>query len=344
MRLWTALLCFAATYAAALEVASVHTPRRIVHVRKRHHRRSIHERALHEGAALSRAPPRGVQPFAAPRWVPAGGAANDADADAVLDAFSAQPVQLVASQAGAAAAAVPSIDASEAKAALAATQAATAVKEIAAISTANNEFQGQAQAQAAEAKVALQTAQEAAVEAKTILAETKVAAEQAAKTAAAKYYNEVKIAAGAALKASADARAKALKAAALGKAKAGLAAAEPFYNAMLRGQKVLVEYQTRAQELGAVANNLKSQAFVLAHMANGYQHVGQTNQARQIMAQAHALMNEAERAQSEAKRLRGVEEQINGLIPAYNEAANAALNNAKATFTGVDVPEQMVPY
>merc|ERR1719158_2702193 len=98
-------------------------------------------------------------------------------------------------------------------------------------------------------------------------------------------------------------------------------AAEPYHQYILRGQKVIVEYQTRAQELAAASNALKSQGMMLAGSADQYQLMGQTIQANQIMMQAHTLFNQGDTMKNEAQRLKAAADSINAALPTYQVAS-----------------------
>lgn len=263
----------------------------------------------------------------------------------------AQPVQFSISQsAGAAggagqfAAPTAALAASEDKAKSAVAAAEAAAKEVERITQENLGYIPIVQGAESEAKVALQTAKDAAAEAHALVAKTIPQANAVAMQAAKDYLMEVKQAAKDAIQGAADARAKAESAAEEKAAKAAAAAVEPYHLNMMRGQKVLVAYQTRAQELAAASNNLKAQAQMLASSAPHYQLQGHVIQANQIMMQAHELFNYADMMKKEALRLHGIATQIGGAMPAYAEAAQAASDAAQEAAGGGDLPAVPMPY
>merc|ERR1719217_721593 len=168
----------------------------------------------------------------------------------------------------------------------------------------NNAVVSPAKAYQAEAKVAAKNAKDALDDATALEKATRKAAEKAALEAAKEYYQAVKE------KGAEEARKAAAERAAMEKkmeVKAAVAAgkaAEPYHQFILRGQKVIVEYQTRAQELATTSNSLKSQGMQLAGSADQYQLMGQTIQANQIMMQAHTLFKQGETMKNEALRLK----------------------------------------
>jgi len=252
-----------------------------------------------------------------------------------------QPVEMsmMASQSSATA----TVRDSESKAKAAVVAAEAAVASIQKISMENNAFVPLVQGAASEAKVALQTALDSAAEAHKLVAETKVAADKAAMEAAKDYLHEVKLAATAATSSAAEARAKAETEMEVKAAKAAAAAVEPYHMAMMRGQKVQVAYQTRAQELAAASNTIKAQSIQLSGSADHYQLMGQTIQARQMMMQAHELFHYADMMKNEAQSLHGMAGEIGGAMPAYAEAAKAAAASAEQSLDG-SLPGVAHPY
>lgn len=238
----------------------------------------------------------------------------------------------------------PDLAASEAKALAAEQKAAAAVQEIQRLSDENNAVVPLVQGQRAEAGVALKTAQDATAEAERIVAETKVATEAAAKQAAQEYLLEIKQAGAKAMKDSAAARAAAESKAELAAAKATAKAGEKYHTAILRGQKIQHEYMSRARQLAAASNALKEQAFVLQNSAQQYQWMKEPMIAQQMQIQAASIMNEGERYKQEALSLKSVADKVGGLIPAYDEAEQAAEEQAMDNASGASLPEVDVPY
>lgn len=238
----------------------------------------------------------------------------------------------------------PDLATSEAKAIAAAKQAEAAVKVIAAVSAENNAVVPLVQGEAAEAQVALKTAQDAVAEAQRIVAETKTATEQAAMQAAKDYLLETKKAGAKVIKDSVAAHAAAESKAEVAAAKAAASAAEPWHTAIIRGAKVEHEYITRAQELAAASNAVKEQALTLQGAAANYQFQNQPMLALQMQMQADSLMRDGQRYADEAKRLYAIATKVNGLIPQYNVAADVAAGQAMDAASGANVPAVDVPY
>lgn len=238
---------------------------------------------------------------------------------------------------------VASISASESKANAAVAAAEAAVKEVERISKENMAYLPLVRGFESDAKTALQTAKDAAAEAHRIAKDTTVAANAAAMQAAKDYMQEVKVAAHNARKSIADARAKAESDAEVKAAMAAAKAVEPYHTAMMRGQKVMQSYQTRAIELAVASNNLKSQAHQLAGSANSYQWMGYTVQAQQIMMQAHQMFTYAEMMKKEANRLHGIATGIMSAGLPIQEATMAAADHAQENVQG-GLPDIPSPY
>jgi hypothetical protein len=236
-----------------------------------------------------------------------------------------------------------SIAASEGKANAAVAAAEAAVKQVAQISKDNLAYLPQVRGAESDAKTALQTAKDAAAEAHRIAKETKIAADAAAMQSAKDYMQEVKVAAHNARKSIAAARAKAESDAEVKAAMAAAKAVEPYHTALMRGQKVMQSYQTRAQELAIASNNLKAQAHQLAGSANGYQWMGYPIQAQQIMMQAHAMFQYADMMKAEANRLHGIAIGVMNAGPAIQEATMAAADHAQENAMG-GLPDIPSPY
>jgi len=238
-----------------------------------------------------------------------------------------------------------SIAASESKANAAVAAAEAAEKEVERISKENLAYLPTVRGFEADAKTALQTAKDAAAEAHQIATETTAAANAAAMTAAKDYMQEVKVAAHNARMGIAKARAKAESDAEVAAAMAAAKAVEPYHTAMMRGQKVMQSYQTRAQELAIASNNLKSQAHQLAGSANGYQWMGYPIQADQIMMQAHTMFQYADMMKAEAQRLHGIAIGVMSAGLPMQEATMAAAENAQEnSMAGRGLPDIPSPY
>jgi len=241
-------------------------------------------------------------------------------------------------------AAGPSLEVSEEKAVKAEQKAAAALQEIQVISAENNAIVPLVAGQAAEAKVALKTAQDSVAEAEQIIADTDAATKAAALQAASDYLAEVKTAGAEATKASAAARAAAESKAEVVAAKAAAKAAEPYHVAISRGQKVVHEYMTQAQQDAAASNALKYQAIQLNSAAGTYQFMNHPVEAAQIRMQADELMRDGQRYKDEALHLQKVAGKIEGLVPAYYAVANEAAAQAFADAQGKGIPEVDLPY
>merc|ERR1719265_105167 len=100
----------------------------------------------------------------------------------------------------------------------------------------------------------------------------------------------------------------------------------------------------RAQELAATSNALKSQGMQLAGSADQYQLMGQTIQANQIMMQAHVLFNQGETMKKEALRLKTAADSINGALPTYQLASEAAAAAAASSANPDVAPQFGYPY
>jgi len=249
------------------------------------------------------------------------------------------PLSLVRSSQGEA-----GLDASVEKATKAAKEAEKIAKSTAEWSVKNNEVVTPAKAFQAEAKVAAKNAKDALDEATALEKETRKAAEKAALEAAKEYFKAVKIKGEKEGKKAAAARAEREKKMEVKAAVAAGKAAEPYHQYILRGQKVIVEYQTRAQELAASSNALKSQGMQLAGSADSYQLMGQTIQADQIMMQAHVLFKQGDTMKSEALRLKAAADSINAALPTYQVASEAAAAAAAAAANPDVMPHGMLPY
>lgn len=236
------------------------------------------------------------------------------------------------------------LEAAVAKATQAAKEAEKIAKETAKQSDINNAVVTPAKAFQAEAKVAAKNAKDALTEATALEKETRKAAEKAALEAAKEYFKAVKAKGESEAKKAAAAKKEMEKKMEIKAAVAAGKAAEPYHQFILRGQKVIVEYQTRAQELAATSNALKSQGMQLAGSADQYQLMGQTIQANQIMMQAHTLFKQGDTMKSEALRLKAAADSISGSLPTYQLASQAAAAAAAAAANPDVMPEFQLPY
>lgn len=238
----------------------------------------------------------------------------------------------------------PSLTASLEKAKAAAKEAQEAAKMTAKWSEENNAVVTPAKAFEAEAKAAAKAAEDAMNEAMAITKATAKEAKKEAMIAAKEYYKEVQLAGIMAAKNAAADQAAAEKKMEVDAALAAGKAAEPYHQYILRGQKVIVEYQTRAQELAASSNALKSQGMQLAGSAAGYQANGYMVQANQIMMQAHTLFKQGDTMRSEALRLKAAANAINDALPAYQLAASAAAAAAADSANPAVLTNVFMPY
>lgn len=237
----------------------------------------------------------------------------------------------VASATGAALTANPDVSSAEAAVAAATAAAKEAwvaeakVKELAA---ANAKYVPMVEAQIETAKAAAKAAAESDAEAAKLLEETRGKARAAALEAAQAYFAEVKAASSAATKQAfamqkgSDANVKAAA------TKAAAEAGRPYHAALLRGQKVVVDYTQHYQALGAAGIRLQAEAVTLANSAEQYQMMGQAAQAQQIMMTAHTLLSQGEAMRKEAEQLRASAEELQESLPLYQQAERAAVANA----------------
>lgn len=256
---------------------------------------------------------------------------------AAIVAARTAPLSLVRSSAGALEAAVE-------KAKKAAEETEKIAKFTAEQSAKNNAVVTPAKAFQAEAKVAAKNAKDALDEASALEIATRKAAEKAASEAAKEYFKAVKEKGAEEAKKAAAAKAAMEKKMEIKAAIAAGKAAEPYHQFILRGQKVIVEYQTRAQELATTSNTLKSQGMQLAGSADQYQLMGQTVQADQIMMQAHTLFHQGDMMKNEALRLKAAADSISGSLPTYQLASQAAAAAAAAAANPDVMPEFQLPY
>merc|ERR1719316_1930960 len=247
------------------------------------------------------------------------------------------PLSLVRASSGALEAAVE-------KATQAAKDAEGILKNTQEQSERNNAYVTPAKAFQAEAKVAAKNAKDALDEATALEKETRKAAEKAALEAAKEYFKSVKEKGAEEAKKAAAAKAALEKKMEIKAAVAAGKAAEPYHQYILRGQKVIVEYQTRAQELATTSNTLKSQGMQLAGSADQYQLMGQTIQANQIMMQAHTLFKQGETMKNEALRLKAAADSVSSSLPTYQLASQAAAAAAAAAANPDVMPEFQLPY
>jgi len=256
----------------------------------------------------------------------------------------AQPAAAMISQKQDMSVGAPDLAASEAKATQAVVDAKVTAAAVRKSSEENVKFVPLAKGEASRAKVAATTAKDALAESKAIVAATTAEANAAALTAAKEYLLEVKHHAADEAKKAAALKAKQESDAETKAAMAAAKAAEPYHQQLIRAQKIVVEYQTRAQELAAASNNLKAQAMSLSGSAEHYQLMGQTIQARQILMQAQQLMLQAETMKGEAVRLHNTALEVNGGVPAYQLAAMAAANSAAEAANPPALPPIPLPY
>lgn len=196
------------------------------------------------------------------------------------------------------------------------------------------------------AKSAAETAKEEDEKATKLFYKTRNKAVEAAVFASREYYEQIKKEASKAAENIDDELKKAAAEAEVKAAKAASAAAMPYQEQLLRGQKVIVDYQKKAQALAAASNNLKTESSKLAFSASQYQMLGQVVRARQMMMQAHSLFDEGEGMKNEALKLNEAAQQIHSALPAYQLAEQAAATAAAAGANPLssDMMEQFTPY
>lgn len=201
-------------------------------------------------------------------------------------------------------------------------------------------------AQVALAKSAAETAKEEDEKATKLFYDTRASAIQAAVFASREYYEKIKAEAANASKDMKQTLKKAADEAEVRAAHAAGLAAMPYHQQLLRGQKVIVDYERKAQALAAASNNLKAESTKLAFSASQYQMIGQGIRARQMMMQAHQLFEESENMKKEAIRLNEEAAKLNGGLPAYQQAVQAAATAAaaRANPAATDALEPFYPY
>jgi len=212
-------------------------------------------------------------------------------------------------------------------------------KEAAGLVLASKGFKAKALASAA-------SAEKEAEEAKELVEKAQEAADAAAMVEAKKELERIKEAAHKAAiemaKAHENQEIEAEEHAAL----AAASAAEPYHAAMVRAQKLVVTFNTKAQELAVASNVVKNQAQQLAARANGYQYVNAPVLAQQVMMQAHQLWESGDAMANQAKDFRAQAEEINAGVPQFQMAAVAAAEAAAGganspTFAPVRLPAPM---
>merc|ERR1719330_2058881 len=140
-------------------------------------------------------------------------------------------------------------------------------------------------------------------------------------------------------------RAVAEKAAEENAGRSAAQAAMPYHGNLLRLQSVAVLYERRAQAMAAASNNLRGEGAKLAPSANQYQAVGQTVEARQILVQAHSLVDQSERLTEQATQLQATAQELYNDIPMYQQAEQAAAENAAAAANPPALPPELpLPY
>lgn len=231
------------------------------------------------------------------------------------------------------------------KAAGAAATANASVAQVRNSSEENLAYVPLVRAQAGTAAGALESVKTLNDEAKAIMEETKAEARKAANEAALEYLAEVKKESAEKAKEAVKNREALAKAAEERAAKAAADAARPYHEFLLRGQKIIADYMTRAQELAAASNSLRGEGMKLAASANQYQFMGQTVQANQLMMHAHSLFQQGDAMKAEAEKLQGTATEVNAALPAYQLASQAAAASAEeeANPPGLD-EDALLPY
>jgi len=200
-------------------------------------------------------------------------------------------------------------------------------------------------AEASLAKLAAQTAMEQDKKVTEMFFATRTEAVKAAMFASRDYYEKVKMAAARANKENLEKLKAESTAAEVRAARAAEVAAMPYHEDFLRGQKVIVDYQRRAQALAAASNNVKQEGANLVFSAQRYQAAGQVVQANQLMMQAHSLVAQGVDMQKEAERLHGAALEVSAALPAYQQAEAAAAASAAAAANPLSLDtSQFHPY
>jgi len=183
-------------------------------------------------------------------------------------------------------------------------------------------------AEIALAKTAANTAKEEDEKATTLFYKTRTSAFQAAVFAARAYYDEVRAAGAKAEAERKKALARAAEQAEVNAANAAAAAAMPYHQQLLRGQKVVVDYMKKAQALAAAGVSLKKEGYKLAQNAEMYNLNAQLPEANQVMMQAHQVMKKGMDYEAQAAKLHATASEINGALPALQMAGQAAAESA----------------
>lgn len=194
----------------------------------------------------------------------------------------------------------------------------------------NLKFVPLVKAEIAMAKSAADTAAEKDRQATKLYDKTQASTRQAAMRAAHEYLAEVREAAAEATVQAGDGRQAAEEAAEVAAGRAAAQAALPYHANLLRLQRLTVDYEQHAQAMAAASNNLKGESSKLAAAAQQYQSMGQTVQATQMMVTAHSLLSQGERLKKEAKKLDGTARELYDALPFYQQAEQAAAENAAA--------------
>lgn len=234
-------------------------------------------------------------------------------------------------------------DAAASVAAEAAKRAWVAEAQVKKTTEANLKFIPLAKAETALAETAANTAAEQDATATALLAETRAAADQAALQAASDYLARVKSAGAASVLTYQAAKKTIEQQSEVAAAKAAAAAAAPYQAMVLRGQRVVADYNQRARALAAASSNLQAEGMTLASSAEQYQMVGQVAKASQIMMTAHSLLNQGKAMRNEAQQLVAAGKEVQGAIPLYHLAEEAAVQSAAQAANPAVLPEPSQP-
>lgn len=118
------------------------------------------------------------------------------------------------------------------------------------------------------------------------------------------------------------------------------AAAEPYHLALLRGQKFVIETESKAKSAMKSAQDLKSKADSMAVTASKMQAQRFGLQAQEMMMMAHSTMSEAESMRNWGLKLWNQANDVNQGLGYYQLSEGQAAANAAATFV-VNAPPKL---
>jgi len=241
---------------------------------------------------------------------------------------------------------VPTVEAALAKATAAAAKATAMTALVKKQAKANLKFGPLVKAEVGTAEAAATAAKESDEAVTKLMNETRAKVEAAALSAAQMYYKEVQAAGQAAAAASKVGGPAAEMHVENTVATASAKAAAPFSAALLRAQKQIGDNIRRSQAMAAASNELFQQSWMLANSARTY--LAQRTptsavQAKQIMLTAHSVFHQAQLMKQEAEMRHANAEEVYALLPSYQIAQHAAVENA-AFGAAPDFPAPPPPY